>query len=28
MFLDDMAQMEKNGITHKDFEKIKAFLVE
>ena len=28
MFLDDMAEMEKNGITHKDFEKIKAFLVE
>jgi hypothetical protein len=28
MFLDDMAQMEKNGIIHKDFEKIKAFLVE
>ncbi|OJY92411.1 MAG: hypothetical protein BGP14_14525 [Sphingobacteriales bacterium 44-15] len=28
MFLDDMAQMEKAGITHKDFEKIKAFLVE
>lgn len=28
MFLDDMAQMEKAGITHKDFERIKAFLVE
>lgn len=28
MFIDDMAQMEKAGITHNDFEKIKAFLVE
>lgn len=28
MFLDDIAQMEKAGITHKDFEKIKAFLIE
>jgi len=28
MFIDDMAQMEKSGIKHKDFEKIKAFLIE
>ena len=28
MCLDDIAQMEKAGITHKDFEKIKTFLVE
>ncbi|MFT3947324.1 MAG: hypothetical protein QM763_10155 [Agriterribacter sp.] len=28
MCLDDIDQLEKAGITHKDFEKIKAFLVE